>query len=110
MDSYNNRQYSRYSCQATIMIYPSNDPGDYHYGVSYNYSNGGMYIKTDGYLDPDQYYVIKMLNYDDKIDGPEKYGEYYGSIKWVNGADEYKDYDSEYYCGYGVEYVEPVSY
>ena len=110
MESYDNRRYSRYSCQAAIMIYPDEYPEKYHYGLSYNYSNRGMYIKTDGDLNPYYNYVIKMLNYDENMGGPEKYNEYNVSIRWVQSHQSGMYSDSNYYYGYGVEYIESVDY
>ena len=105
-----NRKYERYTCQAPIMIYNKDASDDYYYGLTYNYSQGGMYVKTDGDLEAEEYYVIKMLNYDDTAAGPEKYQEYRGLVRWAQLPDSPGGGDSNYYYGYGVEFTRPVVY
>ncbi|MFO7752498.1 MAG: PilZ domain-containing protein [Desulfobacteraceae bacterium] len=104
-----NREYERYEHQSPLMIYPKGS-SEYYYGLSCNYSRGGMYLKTDGDLDAEEYYTIKMLNYDHTSPGPEKYQEYQGLVRWAQLPETSTSSDSSYYYGYGVEFTRPVEY
>lgn len=105
-----NRDYERYEKQSPVMIYPTDSTDEYYYGLTCNYSQGGMCIKTDGDLDEDEYYTIEMLNYDPAATGPEKHQEYQALLRWAQIPETYTDSEENYYYGYGVEFTNPVVY
>jgi hypothetical protein len=105
-----NRMYERYECQFPVKVYPQDKPDDYYYGLTYNYSQGGMYVKTDAKLSPDNYYFIEMLNYSADATGPEKYEAFDAKLRWSKRAESYSTLKNGYYYGYGFEYSSPVVY
>jgi hypothetical protein len=110
MSEGNNRLYERYECQLPVKVYPQKEPDNYHYGLTYNYSKGGMYVKTDAKLDPESYYYIEMLNYSADAQGPEKYPSLDARVRWSKRAESYSSLKNGYYYGYGFEYSSPVVY
>ncbi|MCB9481760.1 MAG: PilZ domain-containing protein [Desulfobacteraceae bacterium] len=106
----NNRRYERYDCQLPVQICSEKDPENYYYGLTYNYSKGGMYVKMEAKLNPDNYYLIKMLNYSPESKGPEKHRVIDARVRWSKRAESYAGLEHGYYYGYGFEYSSPVVY
>jgi hypothetical protein len=105
MGFYECRKYKRYYCQSPVMIYSSDEPDNYYYGLSYNYSKGGMYVKTDGELTPEDPYLIRMLNYEEDSEFPENHDEYAACVKWAKSAECFNYANSQYYYGYGFAFL-----
>ena len=106
----NNRRYERYSYETPVVVYPEKNPERSYYGYSHDYSKGGMYLNTDGDLEADETYVIKMINHDKSSTGPNQYEQYHGIIRWAEIPSKYSDRENSYYYGYGFAYPEPVMY
>eukprot|EP00828_Plagiopyla_frontata_P033108 TRINITY_DN43013_c0_g1_i1.p4 TRINITY_DN43013_c0_g1~~TRINITY_DN43013_c0_g1_i1.p4 ORF type:complete len:103 (+),score=21.63 TRINITY_DN43013_c0_g1_i1:74-382(+) len=79
-------------------------------GLTYNYSKGGMYVKMEAKLNPENYYLIKMLNYSSEAKGPEKHRVIDARVRWSKRAESYAGLEHGYYYGYGFEYSSPVVY
>jgi PilZ domain len=104
-----NRLNDRRVYDAPVILYTKDNSDDYHNGHVCNYSSGGMYIKTDADLHGNQSYVVKITNNNDEENGPEKYTEYYGIVRWAQYVNKNGSSDSPYKYGYGIEYTEPAT-
>ncbi len=103
------RMYQRVELenQSPKVMYKKESNDVYNYARIVNYSNSGIYLKTNEYLDIGQHVILKMEDYDPAKKGPEKYDYYYGQIRWIKNFHT-KPYDSSY--GYGIEYDQMVTY
>ncbi len=101
----NQRSYDRYDYEAEVQ-YAYAGEEKYYDAKVYNYSNGGMYFKTQYPVAAGSKLYIKMKNYAPSGSGPEAYKSYYGSARWYS---RYAGSDTPYY-GVGIEYKEPVDY
>lgn len=108
MDNYKEkRKFERVDYQTPKMMYKKGAKDVYENAIMTNYCPGGMYLKTQDYLDIGQQIIIKMNNYDPLSTGPEKYDYYYGKVRWIRHFHS-QPYDSSY--GYGIEYDQPVMF
>jgi hypothetical protein len=105
-----NRMFERHECQLPVQVCSKDDPENYYYGLTYNYSKGGMYVKIDAKLNPDYSYFIRMLNYSPESRGPEKYQILNAKVRWLKRAESYSALKQGYYYGYGFEYSAPAAY
>ncbi|MCP3874794.1 MAG: PilZ domain-containing protein [Desulfobacteraceae bacterium] len=101
------RQYERYSYDTPVILYKLDSNETYAYAKLKNYSQGGVYLRTNEYVDVGQKVLVQTQNFYEDSKGPEKYEKYYGKIKWVESF-ENNSHSSAY--GYGIEYDQPVYY
>lgn len=103
------RQYQRRECYTEAYLYKDKDGGkesDYKATMK-NYSQGGVYFCTDQALELHQPIYIQVRDVDESAQGPEKYYEYAGYVKWSSDLGTSMP-DGRY--GYGIKYNVPVTY
>lgn len=101
------RQYQRYSHETPAYLYQHDDRDQFYEAGMYNYSQGGMYLKTDQKIDINQQVYIKIRNYDKNGKGPEKNEYYSGYVKW---SEDLGTSSPGGHYGYGVEYEVPADF
>jgi len=104
-----NRVNNRRAYDATLVLHAKDNADDYYDGQVCNYSSGGMYIKTDANLEGNQSYVVKITKGNNDVNGPEKYTEYHGIVRWAQFINGNGSSDAPYKYGYGIEYTEPAT-
>ncbi|PID78176.1 MAG: hypothetical protein CSB21_01745 [Deltaproteobacteria bacterium] len=106
MDGPDNRKFERCDCNSPIRICMENDSVEHYNGHSYNYSRGGMCIKTDAVLKAEVFYTIEMINYSEISLEPDNRNQYNAYIRWAGVSDNTTD---SYSYSYGVEYIDLLS-
>ncbi|MGM0642113.1 MAG: hypothetical protein ACQESN_11900, partial [Thermotogota bacterium] len=99
-----NRKFIRYDCNDDLVVYDENNPKDYDYCVSLNYSRGGMYVRANTSFDPKNKYVIKLLskNSNNKILQGTQQKAY---IRWFKPLKPEQSTGIKGYFDYGFEYI-----
>jgi len=101
------RRYERHSKKLPVSVSTDESPYQYYYGNMYNYSRGGMYLRCSEKINVGQQVYVKIKKYDESADGPQKYKECYGYVRW---SSELGTSSPGGQYGYGVEYMVPVDY
>lgn len=101
------RNHQRYDHVTKKVMYQTNPETQFNNAMLINYSEGGMYLRTEKYLEVGQTLTIKMEESKEKTTGPEKYDSYSGQVKWTNNARTNSD-AQVFQCG--IEYDAPVTY
>jgi len=101
------RQYERHDFQLPVYLYRYDAQDKYYEANIYNYSNGGMCLKTNEKIDIHEQVYVKIKNLDKTSKGPEKYEKYSGYLRW---SSELGTSSPGGQYGYGIEYAEPVYY
>ncbi len=101
------RKYYRYDYNSPVFLRTYDSQENYYKGSLRNYGGGGLYLQSDENLDVGQEVYVKIANYSQGSEGPEKYRNYSGYVKWSNDLGTSSP-GGQY--GYGVEYAEPVYY
>lgn len=109
MQEDNNRMDERYDCQLPVKVCSSKEPDNYHYGFAYNYSKGGIHIKTDKKLNPDSYYCIEIIDYGSEEKYFKKHQTLDSRLRWSKRAETCSKSESGYSYGCGFEYLSPIA-
>ena len=108
MENYSEkREYKRYDYDSQVYLYKYDSQDQYYEGNMYNYSCGGMYLKSNEKMEIGEQVNVKIKNYNPDSSGLEKYKNYAGYVKWSSDLGTSSP-GGQY--GYGVEYAEPVYY
>ncbi len=95
------RRHDRIHYETSRLMYKKDSKAPYSYAAMTNYSPGGLYLRTNEYMDIGQPIIVKMEEYDINATGPERYDYYYGQIRWIKNFHT-KSYDPSY--GYGIQF------
>lgn len=101
------RQYQRHSYETPLYLYRYDARERFYAADMYNYSQGGMYLKTNRKMDINQQVYIKIRDSNEKGKGPGKDEYYSGYVKWSEDLGTSSP-GGQY--GYGVEYEVPVDF
>ncbi len=101
------RLYKRSEYKAPASLHRYDEKDQYYYAKVYNYSNGGMYLRSNEKMQIGQHVYVKLRDFDSYSKGPEKYKNYSGYVRW---SDELGTSSPSGQYGYGVEYTQKVYY
>ena len=103
------RMYQRVESEnkSPMVMYKKHSNDEYNTARVANYSQGGIYLKTNEYLDIGQHVILKMEGHGPDKKDLGKYDYYYGQIRWIKNFHT-QPYDSSY--GYGIEYDKMSSF
>ena len=108
MTEFNERRMHDRFDHITSKVMVKKDPEDaYTSATIINYSEGGMYLRTNEYMQIGQPVIIKMEESKKDTTGPEKYDSYNGKIRWIENIQLKADV-SKYQ--YGIEYHQLISF
>ncbi|MBU1343587.1 MAG: PilZ domain-containing protein [Proteobacteria bacterium] len=108
MEDYSEKRlYERYDYQEPVSLHRYESQDQFYAAKMYNYSSGGMYLRTNEEMTVGQHVYVRLKNYYADSKGPEKYKNYSGYIRW---SDELGTSVPSGQYGYGVEYTKPVYY
>ncbi len=101
------RHYERFDDQVPASLHRYDSQDRFYAAKIYNYSSGGMYLRTNEEMTVGQHVYVRIKNSDSDPKGPGKHKDYSGYIRW---SDELGTSIPNGQYGYGVEYSEPVYY
>ncbi len=108
MPSFNEKRISqRYDHITPNVKFKTGSDDQYHIGILVNYSENGMYIKSNKLIDIGNSISLHMPDHSKRTTGPDKYARYSGQIK---RTEIYTNLPGNTLYGYGLEYDRPVKF
>lgn len=101
------RMHDRFDHVTAKVMYKTDSNDTYTGATMINYSEGGMYLRTNESLKIGQPVIVKMEENKKNTTGPEKYDSYNGQVRWVENVEAEPNVEN---YQYGIQYQQPVSF